>query len=70
MIERVNSRVLGDAKNRFAFGVNAPSDLISEPRRELLFIYSALIPITEPFQTTLSEAEIVGLVAMPDLPEN
>jgi len=24
MVERVNSRVLGDAKNRFAFGVNAP----------------------------------------------
>jgi len=24
MVERVNSRVLGDAKNGFAFGVNAP----------------------------------------------
>jgi len=24
--ERVNSRVLGDAKNRIAFGVNAPLD--------------------------------------------
>jgi len=24
MVERVNSRVLGDAKNSFAFGVNAP----------------------------------------------
>jgi len=24
MVERVNSRVLGDAKNRLAFGVNAP----------------------------------------------
>jgi len=25
MVERVNSRILGDAKNRSAFGVNAPS---------------------------------------------
>jgi len=24
MVERVNSRVLGDAKNSLAFGVNAP----------------------------------------------
>jgi len=26
MVERVNSRLLGDAKNRFAFGVNTPSE--------------------------------------------
>jgi len=31
MVERVNSRVLGDAKNRFAFGVNAPLGLTNKP---------------------------------------
>jgi len=30
MVERVNSRVLGEAKNSFAFGVNAPLEEKSE----------------------------------------
>jgi len=34
MVERVNSRVLGDAKNSFAFGVNAPLHSVRGVRPE------------------------------------
>jgi len=66
MVERVNSRVLGDAKNRFAFGVNAPLDSPTAWRQwwgaELfnsdcvgwIFRFSLFIPFTSaPFDDRL-----------------